>query len=312
MSDTTSSESGDDSSSDTLTVTFFGVRGSTPCDSEDIARYGGNTSCVGVIAPGHDPVMFDMGTGMRYFGATQSLDGTFRGHVLLSHMHWDHTQGLPFFTPILCPGSRLDIYGPAQDDGRTVGDVLHSTVRPPLFPIPMEELPGKIDCHDVRDSDFVLDSFKNRGADGVPSPVDGAHEMRVKSRLIPHVGPTCGYRLTWAGRSVTYMSDHQMPSDGSLGASDAALELIDGCDLLIHDSQYTETEFTRKSTWGHCTMQYAVWLAAEAGAKRLALFHHDPTRGDDLLDALARTAIEDGARRGVEVFAASEGLTLHL
>jgi ribonuclease BN (tRNA processing enzyme) len=293
-----------------ISVTFHGVRGSTPCNAADIARYGGNTSCVSLAMPGHDPVLFDMGTGIRYFGLQQPLDGSFRGHILLSHLHWDHTQGLPFFTPVLCSGSRLDIYGPAQEDGRSVADVLHSTIRPPLFPIVMEELPGKIDCHDVSDTDFVLDSARDTA--DVATVATDVDEIAVKARLIPHVGPTCGYRVAWGGRSVTYISDHQMPYDGSMSASESALELVDGCDLLIHDSQYTTTEFERKSTWGHCTMEYAVWLAAEAGAKRLALFHHDPLRRDEWLDELAKGATELGERRGVEVFAAAEGLTITL
>ena len=126
-------------SNSSIGITFHGVRGSTPCNGRDISRYGGNTSCVSLAIPGHDPLLFDMGTGMRYFGMCQRQDGTFRGNVLLSHLHWDHTQGLPFFPPILCSGSHLSIYGPAQDDGRTVGEVLHETIRPPLFPIVLAE-----------------------------------------------------------------------------------------------------------------------------------------------------------------------------
>ncbi len=276
-------------------VTFHGVRGSTPCDCDDIARYGGNTSCVAVAVPGHDPILFDMGTGMRYFGLQQPLDGSFRCQVLLSHLHWDHTQGLPFFTPILCAASHLDIYGPAQDDGRTVGEVLYDTIKPPLFPISLAEFPGRLTFHDVSDTDFML-----------PGGV------AVKARLIPHVGRTCGYRVTWNDTSVTYMSDHQMPYDGSMSASDSAIELAQGVDLLIHDSQYTAKEFVHKSTWGHCTAEYAVWLAAEAGAKKLALFHHDPTRCDDAVDKICRAAQALGERKGVDVVAAAEGLTLHV
>lgn len=270
------------------------MRGSTPCHGDEVARYGGNTSCVSVAVPDHAPIMFDMGTGMRYFGLQQPADGLFRGHVLLSHLHWDHTQGLPFFTPILRAGSRLDIYGPAQEDGRTVGDVMHEIVRPPLFPIVLAEIPGTIDFHDVSDTEFCIG------------------DIEVKARLIPHVGPTCGYRVTWSGRSVTYMSDHQMPYDGSMRASDAAIELASGADLLIHDSQYTVHEFAHKNTWGHCTVEYAVWLAGEAGVKRLALFHHDPTRCDEAIDHLTKVAQVMGERRGVEVVAAYEGLTLTL
>ena len=285
-------------SNNAIGITFHGVRGSTPCHGDDVARYGGNTSCVSMDIPGHAPVLFDMGTGMRYFGLQQPVDGSFRGHVLLSHLHWDHTQGLPFFAPILCSGSRLDVYGPAQEDGRSLADVMRETVRPPLFPIPLENFPGTMQFHDVSDTDFTIES----GETGTG--------IDVMSRLIPHVGPTCGYRVCWNGRSVAYMSDHQMPYDGSMGASDAALELAAGVDLLIHDAQYTAGEFARKSTWGHCTVEYAVWLAAEAGAKRLALFHHDPTRCDEAIDMLTRAAQLLGERKGVEVVAASEGLTL--
>ena len=275
-------------------ITFHGVRGSTPCHGRDIARYGGNTSCVSVAIPGHDAILFDMGTGMRYFGLQQPVDVAFHGSVLLSHLHWDHTQGLPFFTPVLREGAVLDVYGPAQEDGRTVGEVLHDTVRPPLFPIHLSDFPGTVNCHDVSDNDFRIG------------------DVDVMARLIPHVGPTCGYRVSWKGKSVTYMSDHQMPYDGSMAASDAALQLIDGADLLIHDSQYTTREFAQKSTWGHCTVEYAVWIAAEAGAKRLALFHHDPSRCDEAVDYLFKAARLMGERKGVEVVAAAEGMTVTL
>ena len=281
-------------SSNAINITFHGVRGSTPCHGGEVARYGGNTSCVSVELPGHAPILFDMGTGMRYFGIQQPNDGTFRGNVLLSHLHWDHTQGLPFFSPILCPGARLDVYGPAQEDGRTVGDVLRETIRPPLFPIVLADFPGQLEFHDVSDTDFRIG------------------DIEVMARLIPHVGPTCGYRITWGGRSITYMSDHQMPYDGSMKASDAAIELAAGADLLIHDAQYTLKEFAHKSTWGHCTVEYAVWLAGEAGVKQLALFHHDPTRCDEAIDHITRLARLMGERCGVEVVAASEGLTLSL
>ena len=278
-----------------IEVTFHGVRGSTPCDCREIARYGGNTSCVSISVPGHDPILFDMGTGMRYFGAKQPLDGSFRCQVLLSHLHWDHTQGLPFFTPILCSTSQLDVYGPAQEDGRTVEEVLFETIKPPLFPIRLDEFPGRLAFHDVSDTDFAL-----------------AGDIQVKARLIPHVGPTCGYRVTWNDTSITYMSDHQMPYDGSMSASDSAIELAAGTDLLIHDSQYTLREFRYKSTWGHCTPEYAVWLAAEAGAKKLVLFHHDPTRCDDAIDSMCTAAQLLGDHKGVEVVAAFEGLTLQV
>ena len=128
---------------------------------------------------------------------------------------------------------------------------------------------------------------------------------------MPHVGDTLGYRVTHDGVSVAYISDHQQPLDGARIA-DGIAELCDGVDLLIHDAQYTPAEFARKSTWGHCTVEYAVWLAGEVGAKRLALYHHDPTHDDDMLDRLAAAASACGEAMGVDVFAAREGLTVEL
>jgi phosphoribosyl 1,2-cyclic phosphodiesterase len=277
-----------------MQVTFFGVRGSTPCHGDNIARYGGNTSCVAVSVPGEPPLFFDLGTGARYFGARQPQDGTFRGTCLLSHLHWDHTQGLPFFAPLLHDGAELDVYAPVQEDGRTVAEVIAAVIRPPLFPITIEQLPGTARFHDTGDSEFSIGG------------------IRVMSRLVPHIGPTLGYRIEWQGRSVTYLSDHQQPHDGSFSLSDGARELAEGTDLLIHDSQYTNPEFGQKATWGHCTIDYAVWLAQHCNVRRLALFHHDPTRSDAALDELARCATSAGEQRGLDVFAAYEGLTVEV
>jgi len=277
-----------------MRVTFHGVRGSTPCQSDDIQRYGGNTSCVSIDAPGQQPLLLDMGTGLRYFGKRVPDHEPFQGTCLLSHLHWDHVQGLPFFAPLLKEGSSLDVYGPAQTDGRSLDEVVSFTIRPPLFPVSVDELPGDVRFHDTADTEFSIGEF------------------RVMSRLIPHLGPTLGFRIDFDGRSVAYLSDHQQPFDGSLSAAPGSLELIDGVDLLIHDSQYTQHEFEAKSTWGHCTIEYAVWLACQGRVKQLALFHHDPSRRDDDLDGLLDCASEVGARYGVNVIAASEGLSIDL
>lgn len=277
-----------------IRVTFHGVRGSTPCQSDDIKRYGGNTSCVSVDAPGEEPLLLDMGTGLRYFGKRVPPGDLFRGSCLLTHLHWDHVQGLPFFAPLLREGSSLDVYGPAQDDGRSLAEVVSTTIRPPLFPVSVDELPGTVRFHDTADTEFSIGAYT------------------VTARLIPHLGPTLGFRIEWQGRSIAYLSDHQQPFDGTYSAAPSALELVDGVDLLIHDAQYTPPEFKAKSTWGHCTIDYAVWLATQAKVRRLALFHHDPSRRDDDLDSLLRCAAEAGARSGVDVIAASEGLVLEL
>jgi ribonuclease BN (tRNA processing enzyme) len=249
---------------------------------------------VSIEAPGQDPLLLDMGTGLRYFGKKVPTDRPFAGNCLLSHLHWDHVQGLPFFVPLLNEGASLDVYGPAQEDGRSLEEVVNCTIRPPLFPVSVDELPGTVRFHDTADSEFSIGEFD------------------VMARLIPHLGSTLGFRVGYQGHSVAYLSDHQQPFDGTYGASPSALELVSGVDLLIHDAQYTQSEFKAKSTWGHCTIDYAVWLAAETGVKRLALFHHDPSRRDDDLDELLECACAVGAPRGVEVIAASEGLTVDL
>jgi len=275
-----------------MQVTFFGVRGSTPCNGDEIARFGGNTSCVALRAEGEDPLFFDLGTGARYLGAELARQGTFHGTCLLSHLHWDHTQGLPFFTPLLHDGSTLDVYAPAQHDGRTVEEVMGTVIRPPLFPVTIDEFPGAVRFHDTTDCTFHIGGLK------------------VMARVVPHVGATLGYRVECDGRSVAYLSDHQQPHDGSFAISDGARELAEGVDLLIHDAQYTPTEFAVKSTWGHCTVDYALWVAQHCQVGKVALYHHDPTRTDNALDETASCAKAFGDKAGFQAIVASEGLTL--
>jgi phosphoribosyl 1,2-cyclic phosphodiesterase len=274
-----------------VNVSFFGVRGSTPCACRDLARYGGNTACVALEAPGHDPVVLDLGTGLRFWGETQPQDGTFRGSALVTHLHWDHVQGLPFFVPVLRPGARLDVYGPPPE-GMSLEAAFHEFLRPPFFPVEVDDLDGEIVFHDLLDEDLAVGDAK------------------VTSRQVPHVGRTAGYRVQFDGTTIAYISDHQAPPDGSFAIDENVLELADGVDLLIHDAQYTADEFPAKATWGHCTIDYAVHVAAEAGAKRLALFHHDPSHDDETLDGLATAAVATGEAHGVEVLAAYEGLTM--
>jgi len=274
-----------------MNVSFFGVRGSTPCACQELARYGGNTACVALEAPGRDPVVLDLGTGLRYWGETQPQDGSFRGSALVTHLHWDHVQGLPFFVPVLRPGARLDVYGPPSE-GMSLEAAFHEFLRPPFFPVRIADLDGEIVFHDMLDEVLAVGDAK------------------VTSRPVPHCGLTAGYRVQFDGTTVAYISDHQGPADGGTDVADTVLELADGVDLLIHDAQYTPEEFAAKSTWGHCTIDYALQVAVQSGAKRLALFHHDPAHDDETLDRLAAAAVAQGEAAGVEVIAAYEGLTI--
>jgi phosphoribosyl 1,2-cyclic phosphodiesterase len=276
-----------------LNVSFFGVRGSTPCPCEANRRYGGNTSCVALEAPGHAPIVLDLGTGLRFWGETLDPATPFVGSALVTHIHWDHVQGLPFFTPVLREGARLDVYGPPQPDCGDLAHAFNELVRPPFFPVRTADLLGDIRFHDLWDTELELDGAK------------------VKARPVPHVGLTNGYRVEMGGSTIVYISDHQMPQDGSHEVSDAVLDLCDGADLLIHDAQYTNEEFPEKSTWGHCTADFAVTVAKEAGVRRLALFHHDPTHHDDAVDEILVHARQLARGTGVtEVIAAHEGLVI--
>lgn len=276
--------------STSLQVTFHGVRGSTPCPTTANARYGGNTSCVVADVPGEAPVVFDLGTGVRSWGEHQPLDGTFRASALVTHFHFDHVQGLPFLAAADRPGACFDVYGPGRT-GHTVADLCKAFIRPPYFPVALEQLRGRYESFDVWSDEFYVGTSK------------------VTVRPVPHVGETVGYRLDWGGRSIAYIPDHQAPADLS-SVDEAVLELADGVDLLIHDAQYTEVDWETKAHWGHSTIEYAVHVAAEAGAKTLALFHHDPTRHDVALDGLAQWAGELAAKKGVVAFAAREGLSV--
>jgi phosphoribosyl 1,2-cyclic phosphodiesterase len=276
-----------------VTVDFWGVRGSCPCPTPENLRYGGNTASVVINAEGELPVMLDLGTGIRQYGRTQPVDGTFAATALLTHLHWDHVQGLPFFPPVDREGAKLDIWAPAQE-GERLGDAFGRLMTPPFFPITYEELRGDIRWHDVADEDFAIPGGK------------------VKARPVPHCGATAGYRVEIGGRSIAYISDHQAP-EALDRVDESVLELCDGADLLIHDAQYTPEEFQARLTWGHCTVDYSVLVAREAGARHLVLFHHDPGHDDDTLDQLLEGAKRTAGRLGVEqVSSAYEGLSISL
>ena len=279
-----------------LRVQFYGVRGSTPCSCESNQRIGGNTACVVVTGDGFDPIVLDLGTGLRFWGADvcAAAPTNFTATALVSHLHWDHVQGLPFFPPLHRPEAKLHIVGPSQE-GQTLEAAFDLFLCPPYFPVTLSQLAGTVTFEEATKDPIEL----------------GA--ATVLCRDVPHVGPTLGFRITAGGRSIAYVSDHQQPGCQSTSVADSVLELCDGVDLLIHDAQYTDPEFAQKFDWGHCTTDYAVEVAAQCGAKRLALYHHDPSHDDDMVAALAEgAAAASRLRHGAEVFAASEGLVINL
>lgn len=278
-----------------LTVTFYGVRGSTPCSCDDTRAHGGNTSCVLVEVEGEvAPIILDLGTGARYLGAdlvARHPEGSVRATALVTHLHWDHIQGIPFFKPLLVAGNEVEIVGPPQG-ANSIGAELTSFLRPPAFPVPLDQLPGRISFRDAANETFQLGS------------------ARVTVFDVPHVGATNGYRIDAGGGSIAYISDHQQPLDGSHDVPNHIVEACAGVDVLIHDAQYDAAEFAQRANWGHCTPDFALELARRAGARRLVLYHHDPSHDDDWVSGTV-ARIQAAAGPSIEVIGASERLSLH-
>lgn len=259
-----------------MRITFCGVRGSTPAPGPDFVRYGGNTSCVAIGQGDEDPgLLLDGGTGLAR--VTRLLRGRpFVGTILLGHLHWDHTHGLPFFASGDHADAQVRLLLPNQPGG-TAEHVLGRAMSPPHFPISPGELHGSWTFGHIDEGKHHFEGYT------------------ILAREIPHKGGrTFGYRVSDGVHTIAYLSDHW---PGSLGAGphgfgpyhEAALELAADVDVLIHDAQYTAEEYPRRREFGHSAIDYAVGLAEVANARRLALFHHDPQRTDDQLDAIARS-----------------------
>lgn len=275
-----------------MKITFHGVRGSSPSASRVSHRYGGNTSSVTLEVPGQAPLLLDLGTGLAAFGRQFPGRDPFTGTALLTHLHFDHVLGLPFFEPLNRPEARLEIYGPRQGAGGLAG-AFGDLVRPPYFPVELRDLAGEIEYLEVSDDRFTVGAFD------------------VLSRLVPHVGPTLGFRVEHGAGAVAYLSDHQAPP-GLDTVAEGVLELCAGVDLLVHDAQYTPSELRAKPDWGHSSVDYAVHVAREAGARRLALFHHDPAHGDDDIDRMLESVGAAAEAAGIAVFAAAEEMAVDL
>jgi len=276
-----------------MRLTVCGARGSSPAPGPDFVRYGGHTLCIALARRGRKPeLILDAGTGVRNVGAL--LGGEpFRGTILLGHLHWDHTQGLPFFSAGDRDDAEVTLTMPSQGDPVPL---LTRMISPPFFPIGPLELRGRWSFLGLEAGEHVIEGFT------------------VLALEIPHKGGRMfGYRISDGNAAITYMSDHSPiahgPGPAGLGEyHDAARALASGVDLLIHDAQHTAQEFPERAFLGHSTMEYAVGLAEECGVRRLLLFHHDPARTDDALDSLVNTL----SSHSVTVEAAYEGQSIEL
>ncbi len=237
-------------------------------------------------------MLLDLGTGVASFGRQWPTGKAFVGTALVTHLHFDHVLGLPFLEPINRTGARLDVYGPAQPEG-SLANAFTALVRPPYFPLQLGDLQGEVAFFEMSNEFFSIGAFQ------------------VVSRLVPHLGPTLGYRLQCDDKVIAYISDHQAPGELE-GVADAVLELCDGADLLIHDAQYTRSEFLARPDWGHSSVDYALVVAKEAAARQLCLFHHDPSHSDEQLDSMLQSVRPAAEAAGVAVLAAAQGLALTL
>jgi len=250
-------------------LVLLGVRGSTPAPGAESVRYGGHTSCVAVYADGAtDPALvLDAGTGLRSLTARLSTEA-FTGSVLLSHLHWDHVQGLPFFTAGDRPSSVVDVYLPGQR-GESARQLLTRMMSPPSFPLEPDGLNGTWSFQALDAGRFQVGGFDVRAAD-----------------LSHKGGRTFGYRIEDSSGSVAYFPDHS-PAQG---CSDEARAVVAGADVLLHDAQFLEAERAAAHDYGHATVGEAISVAAVGQVKRLVLFHHSPARTDDQLDEIAASA----------------------
>ena len=292
-----------------MRVQFWGTRGSIATPGPDTVRFGGNTSCVSLTTDAGAQFIFDCGTGARALGAALMAQPVkpIAATILLSHTHWDHIQGFPFFTPLFVPGNRITVCGP-EGSARSLRDVLSGQMEFTYFPVELDQLPATLD-------------FRELG--------EGTHEIggaRIIAQYLHHPAMTLGYRIEADDAAVVYVCDHEPYSetlwhgDLSRGRAESIVHegdrrharFLAGAGLVIHDAQYTPEEYPSKKTWGHSTYEYAVGLAAAAGVKRLALTHHDPTHDDGFIAALEQRARAYAEQHGcaVEVGCAYEGLEL--
>lgn len=269
-----------------FTVKFWGVRGSIACPSPNHVVYGGNTSCVEVMA-GDRHIILDAGTGIRNLGQRVIQEGIQSSVLLLTHTHWDHINGFPFFGPVFQKNRTFDIYAGHLYESGGVQSVLASSMSNPMFPVPLEALQATLSFHDFRAGETI----------------ELGPEVRIRTAPLNHPNGATGYRIEYDGRAVCYVTDTEhVPGQ----PDENVLALIDGADLVIYDSTYTDDEYPAHIGWGHSTWQEGVRLCRKAQVKKLAIFHHDPDHDDAFMAQL-----EDEARRAWDgTFVAREGMQI--
>ena len=264
----------------TVSVTFWGVRGSIPCCSTEYTEYGGNTACVQIDLDGTAFVL-DVGSGSRTLGELLTRQKTKDISLLISHMHWDHICGFPFFLPIFDKDTGIRVYAPFQPDGSSAQRILTRLMSSPFFPLPLKSVPCTLHFENFHPSaNFDL-------------PEKG---VRIETFPLTHPNGASGYRLNYNGKSVSYVSDYE---HGEKGPAEELSGFVKDSDLMIYDAMYTPEEYSRFAGWGHSTWEQAARLTEAANVKQTFLFHHAPTHTDDFMREVDRQAKAFDARLSV-------------
>ena len=278
-----------------MTVKFWGARGSIPTPGREMEGYGGNTSCVEVTLSDGRELILDAGTGIRQLGLSRDHGSV---HMLLTHLHLDHIQGLMFFAPLFDPRCQVHVCGPVAFGGSLLTR-LARYISAPLAPVEIREMPARLSFEEINSHTWTVGP------------------ARIEAAFVNHRGPTIGYRITDGDVTVAYIPDHEPALGQQLDRADpewiSGLVLARDADLLIHDSQYTDAEYAAGHVgWGHSALGDTLAFARRSGARRLAMFHHDPLHDDATIDALvgeARATL-DGSFE--EIIGAHEGDTVVL
>jgi len=272
-------------------VKLWGTRGSIPSPGPETVIYGGNTPCVEVRLQSGGRIVLDAGSGIRKLGLALALEPRVEASLLLTHVHWDHIQGFPFFSPVYRESTVLDVYG-LEVAHRKIERLLSDQMEQVYFPVDLTSLRATLRFHDLE-----LARFDLRGA-------------AVRTIRANHTTETMGFRIDERGYSVVYLPDNELARCGEPGTTPYAdfVEFCRGVDLLIHDAQYTDASYPRFRGWGHSTFEQALRLGLEAGARRIVLFHHDPQTTDADLEMSVAWCRESVVAQGapVEVDAARE------
>jgi phosphoribosyl 1,2-cyclic phosphodiesterase len=280
-----------------MRLTIWGCRGSVPTPGPETVDCGGNTSCVEVSLENGTTLVLDAGTGIRRLGEELVERGTKQVHLLLTHLHLDHVEGLRFFAPLWDQRIKVDIWGPPSPL-LSLRERISRSFSPPLFPIDLRDVPAQVEFHDVPREQWTI---------------DGAV---LTAALVVHPGPTVGYRIETGTASFAYLPDHEpaltgrfaeRPTDWISGAS-----VAEDVDVLFHDAQYSEDEYEERLGWGHSSVADAVAFARAVRARRLLLFHHEPTHADGLLEDLEARAQSLVGGDEVRPTLAREGMVVEL